>query len=549
MIGVDAGIPVPEEFFDSQKIDHLGISDNDGLWSQRFYRYGKHFRGPGHPIFLILGGEGGIPPETGIVYPFVGDHLAKTFGAYVLQPEHRFYGKSQPLAGKTTHTARTDRSQTHCCSGEDPRVKLFTSEQALHDAVALLEHVRKDLGCSSSRENDPSTSTYCPVITVGGSYPGFLSAFARILFPHVVDMAYAASAPMKFYAQETDGSAYYDHITRVAEATLPGCAEGVKRSLLRIRRKIRNTKSRSELEAVAASVGICEGSIPGYILSDDDNDESFQTKMIHELTMVVGYTFANDNMANYPPGEDTRLFKACEIFVSKDLSPTEKVRTFLTERLHLGSEPRGRFPPTTINDNDNDGRYLYGSPTPMAAPRCWNMTEQLPTGPNATITGGDWSGDGTGPDGESWDFQTCTLLVEAIGFSKYSMFPARDWTLEWLRDHCLARFGVEPRPHELVNRFGFNDLVSNNVTKILFTNGLKDGWSVSGIQTNLSDSLIALNFENGAHHSDLNGVGPSPRDSDDIREGYKFVTQLFGEWLGELHDDLRVRGATTSSVE
>mmetsp|Transcript_9085 Transcript_9085/g.26969 ORF Transcript_9085/g.26969 Transcript_9085/m.26969 type:complete len:559 (-) Transcript_9085:632-2308(-) len=537
-IGVDAGIPVPEEFFESQKIDHLGISDNDGLWSQRYYSYGKHFRGPGHPIFLILGGEGGIPPSAGIRYPFVGDHLAKTFGGYVLQPEHRFYGKSQPLSGTTPHS---DPSRIHH-GGEDPRVKLFTPEQALHDAVALLEHVREDLGCSRSGE-DPSS--YCPVVTVGGSYPGFLSAFARILFPDVVDMAYAASAPMKFYAQETDVSAYYDHITKVSEDTLPGCAAGVERSLLRVRSAIRHTKSLTELESVAGSVGICEGSIPDYILSESENEngygDGFRTKMIHELMMVVGYTFANDNMANYPPGQDTRLFKACEIFTSKDLSPTQKVRTFLTERLHLGSRTLRTF------YGRDDARSTTSSSPTSPTPRCWNMTRQLPTGPNATISGGDWSGDGTGPDAESWDFQTCTLLVEAIGFSKDSMFPARDWTPEWLEEHCLARFGVRPRPHELVNRFGFDDLVANNVTKILFTNGLKDGWSVSGIQSNLSDSLIALNFENGAHHSDLNAVGPSPRDSDDIREGYGFVTRLLGKWLGEVRNDLEGRDVASST--
>ncbi len=460
---VVVGIPVPEEFFPLQNIDHLD-PDEKGLWTQRYYTYGKHFKGPGHPIFLILGGEGAISPQTGIFYPFVADHLAKTFGGFVLQPEHRFYGKSQPLQGRKNIHSDNINAQ------EDPRVKLFTSEQALHDAMVLLDSVRADLGCSpksnqtaaTSGTTDQRSSLYCPVVTVGGSYPGFLSAFARMLFPDIVDMAYAASAPMGFYAQETDRFAYYDHITVVAEDILPGCAKAVNSSLLKVRDRIRQTQSFKELESVATEVGICEGSIPDYIFEKGDTQESnlngddFETAaMENELMMVVAYTFANDNMASYPPDKDSRLYAACEIFSSETLSPTEKVKSYLTQRLHSSKST---------------------SPLRKSQSNCWKMTDQLPTGSNATISGGDWSGDGTGPNGESWDFQTCTLLVEAIGFSEEnSMFPARDWTIEWMREHCWKRFGVVPRPFELVRRFRFgaDDLASTNITRILFTNGLK----------------------------------------------------------------------------
>lgn len=132
------------------------------------------------------------------------------------------------------------------------------------------------------------------------------------------------------------------------------------------------------------------------------------------------------------------------------------------------------------------------------------------------------------------DWQTCTLLVEAIGLSKESMFPPRDWSLSWLNRHCQQRFGVTPQPLELVHRWKFDQLVQTNVTRILFTNGLKDGWSVGAIQQNLSASLIALNFPNGAHHSDLSGRGPSPDDTKDIQQGFRSVIQILGEWLQEV---------------
>jgi hypothetical protein len=336
-------------------------------------------------------------------------------------------------------------------------------------------------------------------------------------------MSYAASAPMGFYAQEVDRFAYYDHITYVAEITLPGCAQGVKQSLLDVEKQILDTKN-DDLDA--SSVGICPGTIPEYILSDLDPN----SRLVEELMMVVGYTFANDNMAAYPPSYDTRLYQACSIFTSNRLASAAKVKTFLVNRLHRGNEES------------------YGTTTTMSIPAavtnestCWNMTSQLPSGSKATISSGDWSGVGTGPNGESWDFQTCTLLVEAIAFGENSMLVARDWTFEWLQQHCMDRFGVVPQPYALVERWKFNSLAERNVTRILFTNGLKDGWSVSGVQRNLSDSLLALNFPNGAHHSDLSHVGPSPIDTDDIKEGHKSIAQILEKWLNEVRWEAKTK--------
>lgn len=243
LVSTNAGTPAPEQFFHSQIVDHL---DPDGEyngeeWIQRYYTFEEEFKGPGSPIFLILGGEGGIGPETGLYYPFITHHLAKKFGAFVFEPEHRFYGKSQPLERNHHHHLQTNK--------QDPRVDLFTSEQALHDAMTLLNHIQKKLGCSTDRQSD----SYCPVITVGGSYPGFLSALARIMFPNKVDIAYSASAPMKFYAQKVHQDDYYDHITMVSEQTRAGCADAVRSTLYDIRNKILQGDFNETI------LGICDG--------------------------------------------------------------------------------------------------------------------------------------------------------------------------------------------------------------------------------------------------------------------------------------------------
>jgi len=516
-----------EYFFANQIVDHLDpINNANRTWTQRYYMSDKYFGGPGSPIFIILGGEGEIRPSTGLFYPFVTEHLAKQFNAYVFEPEHRFYGKSQPIQPINEDHSRDGYSGSNLRRSnvgkikEDPRVQLFTPEQAVYDAVTMLKKIRNDLGCSDERQQE----AYCPVITVGGSYPGFLSAFSRIMFPDIVDMAYAASAPMLFYAQTISSQYdYYNHITKVAEATITGCSKAVRSALEDVNDVILNGPQHDLHET---ELGICPSTVPDYI-TDNQNDcaKCLRKTMAEEVMMVIGYTFANDNMANYPPTSETRLYKACETFLDPKSTSFDKVRKFLLERL----------PSRSLAEDDEDEIHFNGDDA-NSSEGCWSMELQLPSGNNARISGGDWSGDGTGRNGESWDFQTCSLLVEAIGFEGhgYSMFPRRDWSILWLTKHCQSRFGITPRPYELVHKWKFDDLVGQNVTRIIFTNGLNDGWSVGGIHTNLSESLIALDFPNGAHHSDLSHVGPSSSDTVDITKGFKSITKILGGWLKEV---------------
>jgi lysosomal Pro-X carboxypeptidase len=134
------------------------------------------------------------------------------------------------------------------------------------------------------------------------------------------------------------------------------------------------------------------------------------------------------------------------------------------------------------------------------------VSAQLPAGPRATISSGDWSGVGAGEDGESWDLETCQFLVEAIGTNNITdMFLPRAWSLEWLTAHCRVRFGLTPAPRALPDAWGFDAADLPRVTsRIVFTNGLNDGWSAGGLQENMSDTLLAFNMPLGAHHSDLN---------------------------------------------
>lgn len=123
--------------------------------------------------------------------------------------------------------------------------------------------------------------------------------------------------------------------------------------------------------------------------------------------MVFAYSWANLNMANYPPTQATGLAQACSSFVSDGQSaPWQTLSAFF------------------------NGYAGSGSTAQQPAAACYNLSSQLPSGPNATISSGDWTGVGTGNDGSSWDEETCTLLIEVIGTNNVTdMFPARPFTM------------------------------------------------------------------------------------------------------------------------
>jgi Serine carboxypeptidase S28 len=489
-----------EHFFHHQYINHLidPPTTKTGTFVHRYYERTEYFGGPGYPIFIIMGGE---DPLEGLLYPFVYNHLAQTFRGYTAALEHRFFGKSLPIEFPSHDELHT----------------LLTPNQALWDAVRFIQYKRKELGCSLER-NHPD---YCPVISVGGSYPGFLSSLMRTIHSDVVDIGYGSSAPFRLYSHHTDQYAYYDKITATADSASPGCADAVRTTLYDAQEDIVESLD-EQLQDVAVTYGICRGSVPAYIQTTD--------VLAQELMLIIATHFANGNMDYYPPGPQQDFVKGCTIFQNPNLKMTEdKIKAYLL-----------------MGNDDSD---------------CFDMMTELPPGPNGTISSSDWSGVGAGPEGYYWDYISCQLIPEC-GFSDESMFPPRQWNLQWVKEHCMNRFDWNPDPLALNRQFGFDDL--SKVTRLLLTNGIVDGWSISSIlDENVAPGVEVINMVNvsyflamnaqalpsshvfnslctfdlcfqGAHHSDLSHVGPTPNDTPDVKEAFLRITSIIADWLDEV---------------
>ncbi|EOD24161.1 hypothetical protein EMIHUDRAFT_469381 [Emiliania huxleyi CCMP1516] len=107
-------------FYTRQALDHFAFNGERSaeLWSQRYYEDTTLWGGPGHPVFLSLGGEGPVGgPPSGLQR-----ELAATHRAALISLEHRFYGESRPTA---------DMSST--------ALRHLSAEQALADAAQFVE--------------------------------------------------------------------------------------------------------------------------------------------------------------------------------------------------------------------------------------------------------------------------------------------------------------------------------------------------------------------------------------------------------------------------
>lgn len=460
------GSPTRAIYFNEQLVDHHDPSA--GVYKMKYFEQRKHFQGPGHPIFVILGGEDAM---IDLLYPFIYENLGQRYGAYSMGVEHRFFGDSWPVPYD---------QQTNA----DLR-KLLTPEQAILDVVRLIQFKQKEFGCGPRGD-----ATYCPVMVVGGSYPGLMATLLRLRHSDVVDIGYAGSAPLYLYSHGVDSNAYYDKVTQVADVASPGCSDAVRSTLLDVQDYVRHSKD--DVASIASTLGICQGSVPDYI----DSHKLFA----EELMMVIVTHFADDNMGFYPPIESNELVRSCYIFQNDKATPTERVSSFL--RMRKGFE------------------------------QCFDLMTELPPGPQGHISASDWSGVADGPAGWMWDFLSCVLIPEC-GMSSASMFPERPWTLEWFTNHCQRRFGYTPSPPALEEQFHFTELT--NVTHLLFTNGVNDGWSVASVMVKPPHSDIeVINFPNGAHHSDLRVAGPTDYDTPDIKAGHATIADLIGTWLDEV---------------
>jgi hypothetical protein len=144
--------PEFSEAYQTNKFNHFEPMDTR-TYQQRYFQSSKFFDEKTGPIFVYICGEYTCEVPVTRMFPYA---MVEENKAMYYVVEHRYYGKSQLFEDWSV-----------------PNMKLLTAEQALADLAYFIEMKQLELASKYG------TTERRKVVTIGGSYPGALSAWFR----------------------------------------------------------------------------------------------------------------------------------------------------------------------------------------------------------------------------------------------------------------------------------------------------------------------------------------------------------------------------------
>ncbi|XP_008307030.1 lysosomal Pro-X carboxypeptidase [Cynoglossus semilaevis] len=449
--------PLPSEtpisyetlYFD-QKIDHFGFVE-DGTFKQRYLVADKYWKQPGGPILFYTGNEGDIAwfcNNTGFMW-----EIAEELGAMLVFAEHRYYGESLPF-GQDSHN-------------DNKNLNFLTSEQALADYAVLIDNLKRTL----------PGAQHSPVIAIGGSYGGMLSAWLRMKYPHSVVGALASSAPIWQFSGMVPCGDFYKVVTQDFARSGYNCDGNIRKSW----KAINNISSTvSGLQWMSEEFSLCAP-------LKNKNDVGIFKNWLQE-------TWTNLAMVDYP--YEANFLQPLPRW------PIQVVCKFLSFD-------------SAVSD------YQLLQAVSQAAKVYYNytgITSCLNTSQTATGSLGFLG----------WFYQACTeMAMPMCTDGVQDMFEAEDWNFQAFSDECNAMFGVRPRADWAGVVYGGKDLASHS--NIIFSNGGLDPWSAGGVSYNITDSLVSILIPEGAHHLDLRYS--HDLDPPSVRAARLLEVKYFREWI------------------
>eukprot|EP00850_Spirogloea_muscicola_P005006 SM000022S07220 [mRNA] locus=s22:604238:608027:+ [translate_table: standard] len=473
------------ERFYEQTLDHFSFG-SDATFRQRYLLNDGDWGGAdaGAPIFVYCGNEGDVAwfaQNTGFMW-----EIAPRFGALLVFPEHRYYGKSIPEAA------------VRGVDGES--LAFLTAEQALADLAALVTDLKTNLSAQAS-----------PVVVFGGSYGGMLAAWFRLKYPHVATGALASSAPILQFEDFVPPDTFYRIVSEDFRRESETCFHDIRQSWALI-------------DAVGSSRdGLQELRRTFHLCSDLNSTEELKNWLeeAYSFLAMVDYPVSASFMMPLPayPIREVMQATSSRPSASAVARAVDTLYHFKVRKEHLNNLRNqvcramdGLQGKSSILERVFAGVSVYYNHTGAA----------------------DCFAPGDDPHGMSgWDYQACTEMVMPMASNaNNSMFPPFRWDPSAYADRCVDQFGVRPRPDWIPTEFGGKDIkrvLRDFASNIIFSNGLLDPWSGGGVLENISRSVVALTISDGAHHLDLRAS--TPDDPPSVQRQRETECRIIQGWL------------------
>eukprot|EP01095_Lingulamoeba_sp_RSL-Kostka_P002150 TRINITY_DN13040_c0_g1_i1.p1 TRINITY_DN13040_c0_g1~~TRINITY_DN13040_c0_g1_i1.p1 ORF type:complete len:513 (-),score=184.43 TRINITY_DN13040_c0_g1_i1:87-1583(-) len=368
-------------------------------------------------------------------------------------------------------------------------IKGLKIQQALADYIEVIKYVKSQYNMTDDN----------PVFSVGGSYPGELAMYIRVAYPDVIDAGYASSAPIRYHPfipDKTNSGAFYGISTRDFAMEDPNCPNYVRTAFAYI---LDNYDDDEERQKISESLGMCS-----TLESGDQQLRLFELFILNAFaTMTMGnYPYPAEGLVAYPMKESCKVMKT-------NLD-TSNIYSYIE---NLGQAIGVMYNATGANLS------------------CYNITELY--FPCADQTG---CGPPTNTDSTSWNYQSCTQIVSDVSTNNVTdMFPPRPYDFDLLIDYCKETYGTVPDPTETTTLYNWK-----NSSKILFTNGVLDGWFPGGVLSTYSDDIIALVIPDSAHHFELRGSYPE-KDPAAVTFARQEVKAIFTKWYHEIIEEKQLK--------
>ena len=253
----------------------------------------------------------------------------------VVALEHRYYGESNPCTDYSTDS-----------------LKYLSSAQALADAAYFLENFIN----VTHKDDDIQT-----VIVIGGSYTGSMSAWFRMMYPHLVIGSIASSAPV--YLKE-DFNEYDEHIAGVLNNYSTTCRTNIMNAMDEITVAIGGSDDSSEESGSDSRESVYQE----YLNTTGCTGISDHTDFLYVLAdAVAGAVQYND--FNGATMDDRTIELMCNIMENTSISSlTDRMFAFLAEMLRIErsscmdfSSSYEKLSDTTLDPESSGRQWMYQS--------------------------------------------------------------------------------------------------------------------------------------------------------------------------------------------